>query len=527
MNPVELPVWQDLNSLADQRSNESLEELIRSPGRSIQFTHNLAGCYFDFSKQWVNDGVQAKLLELASASGIMTKAQAMFSGELINTSEGRAVLHAALRHGSSTVSPSIKKDVAQVQSRLVQCVDKIRQGHWRGHTGKPILDVVHIGIGGSHLGPELVVAALANFKSTAIRLHFVANIDANDINQVLQNLNPDTTLFIIASKSFGTLETKINANTARSWFIERTGNPTGVSQHFVGVTSNVAAAVEFGLAEENLFPLWDWVGGRFSLWSAVGMPILLSIGAENFDTFLGGAREVDEHFISTPAERNVPLLSALYATWNYNFLGANSLVMLSYDERLELLPDYLQQLEMESNGKSVNLEGEPVQTQTMPILWGGTGTRGQHAYHQLLHQGTQTYCADFILVAKDPLQRREHHNWLIANALAQSQAMAIGYKSAQNEMYKNVPGNHPNTTIVMDELGPRQLGGLLALYEHKVFCQGVLWNINSFDQWGVELGKRLAEPIYATLAGRQSSNTAQDEATNQLIAYIESQSSNI
>ena len=523
MTPTELPSWHKLAQLAKLKGDQPLAELINTPGRADTFTHSLAGILFDFGKQWISPSVHKALLELATERDVLGQAQAMFAGEKINASEQRAVLHSALRHGSPNAPQDLQDSVQDVQTRLATAAETIRSGHWRGHTNKPISDIVHIGIGGSHLGPELVVEALVDYKTTHLNIHFVANIDANELHKALQGLNPETTLFVVVSKSFGTLETQINANSARSWFIERTGRPDGISRHFIGITSNIKAAVAFGLDEENLFPIWDWVDGRFSLWSAVGIPILLSLGDEYFQQFLAGAREVDEHFASAAPSANVPLLSALYATWNYNFLGAASLAVLSYDERLRLLPDYLQQLEMESNGKSVTQNGEPVDIHTMPILWGGTGTKGQHAYHQLLHQGTRAYTADFIMVARDDRGRTEHHNWLLANALAQSQAMAVGYAAKTSEPHKHVSGNHPTTSIVFDELAPRQLGGLLAVYEHKVFCQGALWDINSFDQWGVELGKRLAEPIYAELADELNETktaTEQDAVTGHLLNHL-------
>jgi len=522
LTPTARPAWKKLSTLATQLREKPLAELINEPDRTSSYSVSVAGCLFDFGKQWVDQPVMSELLNLADQCQVLDRAQAMFAGKTINASEDRPVLHSALRGGAPAAGAEIIDAVSACRARLVACAESIRSGDWRGYSNKAITDIVHIGIGGSHLGPELVVEALADYKDTHLRLHFVANIDANELDSVLRGLNPETTLFVVVSKSFGTLETQVNALSARSWFLERTADSAAISKHFIGVTSNTAAALAFGLSEDNLFPLWDWVGGRFSLWSAVGLPILLSIGAVGFDELLSGAREVDEHFASTVAHQNVPLLSALFATWNTNFLGAASLAVLSYDERLHLLPDYLQQLEMESNGKSMTADGEPVAWHTMPILWGGTGTKGQHAYHQLLHQGTRAYAADFILVATDDRDRPEHHNWLLANALAQSQAMAMGNQATETEPHKLVGGNHSTTTIVLDRLAPRQLGGLLAVYEHKVFCQGVLWDINSFDQWGVEIGKRLAEPIYAELAA--DTNTAKqniDAVTQNLLRHLQ------
>lgn len=462
-----------------------------------------------------------QLLALAEQCQVQAKAAAMYAGERINQSEQRAVLHTALRNGAPDAPEDIKAVVHDTLQRMFDLSESIRNGQYRGYTNKPIRDVVHIGIGGSHLGPELVVDALRDHCTTHLKFHFVVNIDANELHQTLTGLNPETTVFVVVSKSFGTLETQVNAASARSWFIERTGRLDAISKHFIGVTSNIEAATEFGLDPSQLLPMWNWVGGRFSLWSAVGIPILLSLGQAGFQQFLDGAKTVDEHFITQPAERNVPLLAALFATWNYNFLGAGSLAVLPYDERLALLADYLQQLEMESNGKSVQVDGQAVSTHTMPILWGGTGTRGQHAYHQLLHQGSRAYSADFIIVKHDIRRQPEHHRWLMANALAQSQAMAAG-QDTPAEPHKQVPGNHPTTTVIMDDLGPFQLGALLAVYEHKVFCQGAIWNINSFDQWGVELGKQLARPIYAALAAQDSDEpSTQDAATAHLISHLQ------
>jgi glucose-6-phosphate isomerase len=346
--------------------------------------------------------------------------------------------------------------------------------------------------------------------------HFVANVDGHALRIALAGRNPDTTLFVVASKSFTTLETQVNADSARSWFLERVGDVAALEHHFVAVTANVAAAEAFGIARRNIYPMWDWVGGRFSLWSAVGLPIALAAGPTAFAELLDGARTMDEHFRTAAPERNVPLLMALIGVWNYNFLGAESQAVLPYDQRLRLLPDYLQQLEMESNGKSVRLDGTPVQVDTMPIVWGGEGTNGQHAYHQLLHQGTRRFAADFILVANADHPLDLHQRWLLANGLAQSQAMLLGHVDA--DPHRVVRGRKPTTTLVLDSLTPRALGALLALYEHKVFCQGVIWNINSFDQWGVELGKRLAIPIFAQLGGQSA--TAQDSSTRGLVAHI-------
>jgi glucose-6-phosphate isomerase len=524
LNPTERPAWQHLARAATDRANDHLGQTLNAPDFVPTRSQELAGVLFDFNKQRIHAGIMDLLLQLADECGVLELRDALFTGEPINASEDRQVLHPALRGGAPEAEPEIRGAVADTQRRMVEIAAAIRSGHWRGHSGKPITDVVHIGIGGSHLGPELVVSALEHEATTHINVHFVANIDSNDLSATLDELNPDTTLFVVVSKSFTTLETLVNATSARAWFVERTNAP--VENHFVGVTSNIDAACAFGFDPGNLLPMWDWVGGRYSLWSAVGLPILISLGEAKFKAFLDGARAVDEHFKTTPARDNVPLLSALVGVWNTNFLGCSNHAILAYDERLRLLPDYLQQLEMESNGKSVDRQGRRVGYHTMPILWGGVGSNGQHAYHQLLHQGTRAFSADFIVVANDASAPAPHHDWLLANALGQSQAMAIGYAAPESEPHRDVVGNHPTTTIVLDELGPRQLGALLAVYEHKVFCQGAIWNINSFDQWGVELGKALAKPIYETLAGSATDAGQQEAATLALIEHLKNTKSN-
>ena len=521
MNHKHSTAWNSLSAHANKLQGRDLSKLVQDPERCASLRVSVAGCLFDFAKQLVTDEIVDALLALAKEVDLVGVRDRMLSGEKINRSEDRAVLHTALRGGARLSGNEIPQLVSHTQARMADLTHGLRSGERRGYTGKPITDIVHIGIGGSNLGPELVVNALAHQDDGRFRIHFVTNIDAHDLTRALHGLDPQTTLFIVVSKSFGTLETQVNADSARSWFLERTGSIEGLGDHFLAVTSNIDAALEFGLKEHNLLPMWDWVGGRFSLWSAVGLPIMLALGVEGFQRLLDGARIMDNHFAEAPLRENVPILAALFGIWNYNFLGASSLAVLPYDERLTLLPDYLQQLEMESNGKSVNHSNKSVDTHTMGILWGGTGTRGQHAYHQLLHQGTRAYSADFIVTSKDPYARSNHHNWLLANAFAQSQAMALGHDD-DSAPYRNHPGNHPSTTVILDDLGPTQLGALLAAYEHKVLCQGTIWDINSFDQWGVELGKVLAKPIYSILDGnaRAHEPAEQDAATRGLIDEI-------
>ncbi|MFM8356584.1 MAG: glucose-6-phosphate isomerase [Gammaproteobacteria bacterium] len=474
-----------------------------------------AGLLVDFTKQSVPHSVLGLLLELARDTRFSEARSALFDGDRINRTEDRAVLHTALRTPPDRAHPDVADAVRNTQDRIRSLARAVRTGNHRGYTGKAVRDVVHIGIGGSHLGPELVVEAL-NTRASPLRCHFVANVDGHALTRALANCQPETTLFVIVSKSFGTLETQVNANSARQWFLERTGDTTALARHFIAVSANVPAAREFGIGDDQIYPLWDWVGGRFSLWSAVGLPILFSAGPDAFDELLNGAHAMDEHFRNAPAETNLPLLMALVGLWNFSFRGAESLAILPYDQRLRLLPNYLQQLEMESNGKSVHIDGTPVGIRTMPVVWGGEGTNGQHAFHQLLHQGTQPFTADFILVARAGHPLHEHQRWLHANALAQSQAMLLGHNDG--DPHRRVPGQKPTTTIVLDALTPARLGALLALYEHKVFCHGILWQINSFDQWGVELGKRLAVPIFAQLAGAPTDT--QDDSTRLLVQHI-------
>ena len=519
-----MTIWNTLQAHSARLNNLSTDGLLNDSSRNDLLSFDIAGCHFDLSRQRLDQEALKELANLANQANFDRLKEALFAGDKVNLSEDRAVLHMALRDGAPHIDPALIEDVKTVRNKLYTCAESIRSGTWRGYTNKPIRNVVHIGIGGSHLGPELITEALNEFATTGIQIHFVANIDGYDLSHALKHLDPETTLFIVASKSFSTLETLENGRSARSWFLERTCNTDAIAKHFVGITNNIEAAVEFGLSEENLFPMWDWVGGRYSLWSAMGLPAVIAVGSENFDRLLEGAAEVDDHFAASAANDNLPLTFALAGIWNYNVLNCQSLAVLSYDQRLRLLPDYLQQLEMESNGKSVDRHGKPIPYSTMPILWGGCGTNGQHAYHQLLHQGTAAFAADIIMVADDDLNLPTHRNWLNANALAQAQAMADGFEpeSAQEE-HKAVAGKRPVSMVLLDKLGPKQLGALLAVYEHKVFCQGALWNINSFDQWGVELGKKLAGPIYESLSATGAKRPV-NSATDQLITRLQEHS---
>jgi len=509
--------WQQLKTLATQVSQQASNQLMQQA--THQRSLSLGGLTLDTHKQRINQATHQALLALAEQTKLPEKIAALLSGQRVNSTEDRAALHSALRpHPNSPTPATAATQVTDSHLQQRQFVEAVRNGQWRGYSNRCIDTVVHVGIGGSHLGPELLVKALAAKHQNPLDIRFVANVDPNNMAAALAGINPETTLFIIVSKSFSTLETKLNGAAARSWFLERTGNVEAIAQHFVAVSSNTSAAAEFGIPEANLFELWPWVGGRYSLWSAVGLPIALALGWQGFIELLDGAAAMDKHFGQAPLSDNIPVQMALCGIWNTNFLGASNHVILPYDERLALLPDYLQQLDMESNGKSVCHDGTPVAQHTAPILWGGRGSNGQHAYHQLLHQGTRAYAADFIVVrTPDSLadeRAPSQHQWLLANALAQSQAMAIGKRT--DNPHQLVRGNHPSSTFVM-------MGALLAAYEHKVFCQGVIWDINSFDQWGVELGKALAGPIYQQLSGATDADTdTQDIGTQALLSSLRS-----
>lgn len=511
MTPDSTQHWKVLSRLATARqaTTHPLDEL-------TPLTVDAAGLHADLSKQRLDTEVLTALIGLAQEMELASAIEAQFSGATINQSEGRPALHTALRAPLEQV-PEIAREALGTMDDILDLADAVRSGAWRGATGDTITDVVHIGIGGSHLGPELVVEALSSVGSGGPRIHFVANIDGNALHSALYGLNPERTLFVIVSKSFSTLETQVNAQSARAWFLERMGSLASIARHFVAISTNLSAADDFGIPQVNVYPMWDWVGGRYSVWSPVGVPLAMAVGRAGFKEFLAGARALDEHFTATSFSENLPVLMALAGIWNYNFLGVTNQAILPYAERLRLLPDFLQQLIMESNGKSVHQNGSEVSVHTMPVVWGGRGTNGQHAYHQLLHQGTRSFAADFIVIADDAnVATTEHHRWLNANALAQSQAMLLGQES--DDPHKRVRGGKPTTTLVLPSLSPAALGALIALYEQIVFCQGVIWDINSFDQWGVELGKRLAVPIFEQLGGKSA--LSQDASTRALIDHL-------
>ncbi len=514
-NPEQQPAWQSLTRLASEITRRDTADLAGDANRNRLLRLDPPGMLVDLGKQRLDGQVVSALLALAEQQGLPRQIERLFSGEHVNTTEDRPALHTALRADPGEAPAAVAAEVRDTLARLEEFAAGVIGGRLRGFTGRALEDVVHIGIGGSHLGPELAVQALSD-ASRPLRCHFVANVDGDALASALRHLDPATTLFVVVSKSFSTLETRVNAESARSWFLERTANADALAHHFVAVSANVDAAAAFGIPASGVYPLWDWVGGRYSLWSAVGLPLALTAGPAAFRALLNGARDMDRHFRQMPLEVNAPALMALAGIWNYNFLGAGTLAVLPYDRRLRRLPDYLQQLEMESNGKSVHHDGTPVGVHTAPVVWGGEETIGQHSFHQLLHQGTRAFTADFVLTAAAGHDLDEHQRWLLANGLAQSQAMMIG--QASDDPHRRVAGNKGTTTIVLERLTPYTLGALLALYEHKVFCQGVIWDINSFDQWGVEVGKRLALPIHEQLGGSTASR--QDSSTRFLIEYL-------
>jgi glucose-6-phosphate isomerase len=514
-----------------------LRELFdRDPRRFERFSVSGAGIFLDYSKNRVTEKTVALLLDLAREADVAGRIGAMFSGERINVTENRAVLHTALRRSADEPlildGVDVVGEVHAVLGQMEAFTQRVRSGEWKGYTGERITDVVNIGIGGSDLGPCMVVEALDFYRQRDMRFHFVSNIDGTHIARVLESVRPESTLFIIASKTFTTQETLTNAHTARAWFLGKGAGEGDVARHFVALSTNEKAVTAFGIDPANMFAFWDWVGGRYSLWSCIGLSIALAVGMDNFRELLAGARDMDEHFRTAPFERNIPVLLALVGVWHRNFLGFESHAVLPYDQYLSRLPAYLQQADMESNGKGVALDGRPVTYATGPILWGEPGTNGQHAFYQLLHQGTTIVPCDF-LAAVNPLHGvGEHHAILLANFLAQTEALKRGrtLEEAERELaslppdrraalapHKTFPGNRPTNSILYDRLTPRALGSLIAMYEHKIFVQGTVWGVNSYDQMGVELGKQLAGVILPELQGKDAA--VHDSSTSGLIRY--------
>lgn len=506
--------------------------------RFEQFHLQFDGLLLDYSKNRINHETLRLLFQLARASNLEAERDRMFDGEKINITEDRAVLHTALRDRSGQprlfdgrdVMPEIEAELAHMASFTAA----IQGGDWRGYHQDVITDIVNIGIGGSDLGPKMVCQALTPFSHPGLRMHFVSNIDGMQIKQLMASLKPETTLFIIVSKTFSTQETMTNANTARQWFLQQGGAREHISKHFVAVSANRQQVEEFGISGDNMFVFWDWVGGRYSLWSAVGLSIMLMIGERNFIALLEGAHAMDRHFLEQPLEKNMPVIMALISYWYRHFFNTTSQIILPYDYLLRGLPAYLQQVDMESNGKSVDRDGQPVSYSTAPILWGDSGINGQHSFYQLLHQGTQLVPADFIASIRPHSQLQSHHDIMMSNVIAQTEALMRGRTQDEtvsmlshdhnisDEDAIRMPhmvfeGNRPSNTLMLEELTPHSLGALIALYEHKVFVQGVLWNINSYDQWGVELGKQLAGEILPQLNNHPDAR--HDHSTNGLINH--------
>jgi glucose-6-phosphate isomerase len=529
---VKRPAWKALEDHYKSIHKTHLRNLFADdPKRGERLTVEALGIYLDYSKNRVTDETLKLLLQLAKESGLQARIDAMFRGEKINITEKRAVLHVALRalRGTSIVvdGQNVVPAVHAVLDKMTDFSNRVRSGAWKGHTGKRIRNVINVGIGGSDLGPVMAYEALKHYSDRTMTFRFVSNVDGTDFAEAVRDLDPSETLFIISSKTFTTLETMTNAHSARDWALAGLGgDEKSIAKHFVAVSTNTAEVSKFGIDTANMFGFWDWVGGRYSMDSAIGLSTMLAIGPENFRSMLDGFHQVDEHFRSTPFERNLPVLMGLLAVWYNNFFGAQTVAVLPYEQYLKRFPAYLQQLTMESNGKHVTLEGTPVDYDTGPIYWGEPGTNGQHSFYQLIHQGTRLIPCDFIGFAKavNPLGR--HHDILLANVFAQTEALAFG-KTPEQVKAEGTPdwlvphrvfeGNRPSNTILAEQLTPEILGKFVALYEHSVFTQGTIWNINSFDQWGVELGKALAQRIIPELESKTEPALSHDSSTNTLI----------
>jgi glucose-6-phosphate isomerase len=508
------------------------------PNRFKRYSATGAGILLDYSKNRIDEDSMAALFDLARAAGVEERRAQMCEGEHINVTEDRAVMHMALRYQGDRPVPvdgkDVMPDIRAVLAAIETYTNAIRSGEIRGHGGAQFTDVVNIGIGGSDLGPAMVTLALEPYTRADLRAHYVSNVDGAHIHDVLKRLDPKRTLFIVASKTFTTDETMTNANSARDWIADTLGEEA-VPNHFAAVSTNIPACAAFGIREDRIFGFWDWVGGRYSVWSAIGLPIALAVGYDNFARFLAGADAMDRHFLSAPLEENLPVIMALLGVWYRNVWGFSTHAVLPYDQRLSRFAAYLQQQDMESNGKSVTLSGKPVGWSTGPIVWGEPGTNGQHAFYQLIHQGTDVIPADFLIAARPHESLPPHHDKLVANVLAQSEALMLGKseeevvielkaqgldKAKIKELtpHKVFPGNRPSNTLFYEQLTPETLGSLVALYEHKVFTQGVIWNVNSYDQWGVELGKQLAKALLPKVEGKQGGE-GHDSSTQGLLAY--------
>src|SRR5262244_1918059 len=525
-------VWRALEDRYGTMRGRQLRDLFaQDPARGERMTAEAAGIFLDYSKNRIDEETLGLLVALAEQSGLRERIDAMFRGEKINVTEKRAVLHVALRapKGASILvdGKNVVPDVHAVLDKMAAFADRIRSGEWQGHTGKRIRNVINIGIGGSDLGPVMAYEALRYYSDRAMTFRFVSNVDGTDLAEATRDLDPAETLFIISSKTFTTLETMTNAQSARDWLLAGLGGDRkAVARHFVAVSTNAQKVSEFGIDTANMFGFWDWVGGRYSMDSAIGLSTMLAVGPENFRAMLDGFHEVDEHFRTAPFDRNLPVLKALLAVWYNDFFGAQTVAVLPYEQYLKRFPAYLQQLTMESNGKHVSLDGKRVDCDTGPIYWGEPGTNGQHSFYQLIHQGTRLIPCDFIAFNKTLNPLGQHHDMLIANVFAQTEALAFG-KTPDEVKAEGTPdwlvphrvfaGNRPSNTILVDRLTPEALGKLVALYEHNVFTQGTIWNIDSFDQWGVELGKQLAQRIIPELESKESPALIHDSSTNNLI----------
>ena len=537
---TQLSAWRALGDHYRTMAEVHMRDLFtQDPDRFHRFSLHFGDILFDYSKNRITQKTVSLLLELAEEAGLAEAIAAMFSGRKINTTENRAVLHVALRNRSNRpifvdgqdVMPAVNRVLAQMR----RFSEAVRSGVWRGYSGERVADVVNIGIGGSDLGPKMVTCALTPYVTPEMRFHFVSNVDGTDIAETLKRVHPETTLFLIASKTFTTQETMANAHTARAWFLATAGDEAAIAKHFVALSTNRQRVIEFGIDPDNMFEFWDWVGGRYSLWSAIGLSIVLAIGMEQFEALLSGAHAVDEHFRAAPFSENIPVIMALLGIWYNNFFAAQSYAILPYDQYLAHFPAYFQQGDMESNGKSVTKAGEWVDYTTGPVVWGQPGTNGQHAFYQLIHQGTKLVPCDFLAPAQTHNPVGDHHRLLLSNFFAQTEALMRGKTAAEvradlqaqgvsgEELETLVPaktfsGNRPTNSLLFPLVTPHILGSLIALYEHKIFVQGVIWDINSFDQMGVELGKQLATAILPELSGTEAV-TAHDSSTNGLIDY--------
>ena len=529
----QLPSYEVIKTIAQSLKAASVVRMLeQEPNRAAEFTLTAAGLQLDYSKHLLDVQARQALLQLAEEAKLPAAIAGLLAGEEFNNTEQRPALHTLLRASSGGSLGSKFDEVVAARASMRQWADQLNAGELRGFSGSVITDVVNIGIGGSDLGPRLVTEALRPFHGS-VACHYVANVDPADLQNTLLSLQAETTLFILCSKSFRTEETLTNSLVAREWMKQSGATDADLNKHFVAITSNLQAAADFGIPEENCLPLWDWVGGRYSVWSAIGLSCAIAIGWENFELFLAGAAAMDEHFQSAPLAENMPVMMSLLEVWYVNFFGANNHVVLPYDHSLQKLPDFLQQLTLESNGKRVNKSGVLLDYHTGPVLWGSAGTMGQHSFHQLLHQGTQQCPADFILPLTTHTGMTEQHRRLVANCIAQSRTMTVGRsideakssllergmdEASADELapHLSMPGNRPNSVITMASLSPQTLGALLALYEHRTFCSAVLWGINPFDQWGVELGKEIGVQVLGLMAG-ESSSGSMDTATERLI----------